>query len=113
MAAGAPFYTAIPIKEFVRLMEEMRAVSGEVPNVAEDDNAMAELPRVEPNCIIDVSDLVALKERAMLAHRTQISDMDPFMKLARSQPPPLLRSRVLLPGAPQLPADAMLDDMFA
>ena len=107
------FYTAIPMKEFGRVMEEMRAAGVDVPSIAEDDDALAALPRVEPNCIIDVGDLVELKERAMLAHRTQISDMDPFMRM-----PPELRHRFFgreyfYQAHPPLPADAMLDDLFA
>lgn len=107
------FYTAIPIKEFVRLMEEMRSLSGEVPNVAEDDNAMADLPRVEPNCIIDVGDLVAVKEQAMLAHRTQISDMDPFMKLPEASRNRFFGREYFYQAHPPLPDGAMLDDFFA
>ena len=106
------FYTAIPIKEFVRLMEEMRAASGEVPNVAEDENAMAELPRVEPNCIIDVSEFFDLKERAMLAHRTQISDMDPFMKLPEASRHRFFGREYFYQAYPSLPAGTMLEDLF-
>jgi mycothiol S-conjugate amidase len=107
------FYTAIPMKEFERLMREMREAGIDVPSVAEDDNAMAELPRVEPNCIIDVGDLVELKERAMLAHRTQISDMDPFMRMPAELRHRFFGREYFYQAHPQLPADVMLDDLFA
>lgn len=107
------FYTAIPMREFGRVMEEMRAAGVDVPSIAEDGNAMAELPRVEPNCIIDVADLVELKERAMLAHRTQISDMDPFMRMPVELRHRFFGREYFYQAHPVLPADAMLDDLFA
>ena len=106
------FYTAIPIQEFTRLMEEMREANIDVPSVAEDDDAMAELPRVEPNCIVDVSDLVALKERAMLAHGTQISDMDPFMRMPEEKRRRFFGREYFYQAHPPLPAGTMLEDLF-
>ena len=117
--AGAPwqpqrlFYTAIPMQEFVRVMEEMREAGIDVPSVAEDDNALAELPRVEPNCIIDVGDLVATKEQAMLAHRTQISDMDPFMRMPEDLRRRFFGREYFYQAHPVLAPGTMLDDLFA
>ena len=93
-------------------MEEMREANIDVPSVAEDDDAMAELPRVEPNCIVDVSDLVALKERAMLAHGTQISDMDPFMRMPEEKRRRFFGREYFYQAHPPLPAGTMLEDLF-
>lgn len=106
------FYTAIPIQEFVRFMQEMREADIDVPSVVEDDGAMAELPRVEPNCIVDVSDLVALKERAMLAHATQITEMDPFMRMPEEKRRRFFGREYFYQAYPPLPAGTMLDDLF-
>jgi LmbE family N-acetylglucosaminyl deacetylase len=78
--ADALFYTAIPMEEFGRMMLEMQKQGIIEPNVAQEVG-LDELPRVKPNCVVDVNDQFERKERAMLAHRTQISDMEPFMKL--------------------------------
>jgi LmbE family N-acetylglucosaminyl deacetylase len=77
--AGALFYVAIPVDEFGALMREMQELGIMEPSVA--DEAFEELPQVPANCIVDVRDQFERKERAMLAHRTQIADMAPFMKL--------------------------------
>ena len=42
---------------------------------------MAAMPRLPSNCIIDVGDHYDAKLEAMLAHRTQITADDPFMRL--------------------------------
>lgn len=107
------FYTAIPMREFIRVMEEMREAGADVPNVAEDGDMLADLPRVEPNCIIDVMEYVELKEQAMLSHRTQISDMDPFMKLPDEVRHRFFGKEYFYQAHPELPASTMLDDMFA
>ncbi len=77
----ALFYTAIPMAEFGRMMEEMRKRGIALPDIAEDGEQLAELPRVEANCIIDVERYFDRKMKAMLAHRSQISDLDPFMRI--------------------------------
>ena len=116
--AGAPwqakrlFYTAIPVQEFMRLMAEMREADVDVPSVAEDDNMMAELPRVEPNCIIDVSNYFELKEQAMLTHKTQISDMDPFMRMPVEKRRRFFGREYFYQAHPLLPAGTMLDSLF-
>lgn len=106
------FYTAIPMKEFERIMIEMRDAGADVPNVAEDAEAMAALPRVDPNCTIDVSTVVELKEQAMLLHRTQISDMDPFMRLPADLRHRFFGMEYFYQAYPELPAGTMLDSMF-
>ena len=84
--AGAPwqtpllFFTAIPMEEFGRVMEEMRESGVEVPDFVQDER-VTQLPRVAANCIIDVSEQYDRKLQAMLAHRTQITDTDPFMRM--------------------------------
>jgi LmbE family N-acetylglucosaminyl deacetylase len=74
------FYTAIPLDEFRRVMDEMRAQGIDVPGFAEGGE-IDNLPRVAPNCIIDVSPYFEQKMRAMLAHRSQITQDDPFMRM--------------------------------
>jgi LmbE family N-acetylglucosaminyl deacetylase len=116
--AGAPwqprrlFYNAIPIQEFVRVMEEMRGRGIDVPSVAEGDDIM-KLPRLEPNCVIDVTDVVEMKERAMLAHRTQISDMDPFMQMPEDLRRRFFGREYFYQAHPVLAPGTMLDDLFA
>jgi LmbE family N-acetylglucosaminyl deacetylase len=73
------FYTAIPIQEFSRVMDEMRKQGIDVPEFVGDD--IGELPRVDPNCIIDVSEFFERKIQAMLAHSSQITGDDPFMRM--------------------------------
>lgn len=83
---GAPwrtprlFYTAIPMEEFETLMNEIRATGEDTPPVAEDPR-MASLPRVRPNCVIDVSSAFERKEQALVAHRTQLADLESIMRL--------------------------------
>jgi LmbE family N-acetylglucosaminyl deacetylase len=115
--AGAPwatprlFYNAIPIREFVRIMAEMRERGIDVPSIGEGDEIM-KLPRVEPNCTIDVMEFVEIKERAMLAHRTQISDMDPFMRIPEDLRHRFFGREYFHRAHPPLPAGTMLDDLF-
>ena len=116
--AGAPwqprrlFYNAIPVQEFVRVMEEMRGRGIDVPSIAEGDDIM-KLPRLEPNCVIDVTDVVEMKERAMLAHRTQISDMDPFMQMPEDLRRRFFGREYFYQAHPVLAPGTMLDDLFA
>jgi LmbE family N-acetylglucosaminyl deacetylase len=115
--AGAPwatqrlFYNAIPILEFVRIMAEMRERGIDVPSIGEGEEIM-KLPRVEPNCTIDVMEFVEIKERAMLAHRTQISDMDPFMRIPEDLRHRFFGREYFHRAHPPLPAGTMLDDLF-
>ena len=116
--AGAPwqprrlFYNAIPVQEFVRVMDEMRGRGIDVPSIAEGDDIM-KLPRLEPNCVIDVADVVEMKERAMLAHRTQISDMDPFMQMPEDLRRRFFGREYFYQAHPVLAPGTMLDDLFA
>jgi LmbE family N-acetylglucosaminyl deacetylase len=115
--AGTPwatprlFYNAIPVQEFVRIMAEMRERGIDVPSIGEGDDIM-KLPRVEPNCTIDVMEFVEIKERAMLAHRTQISDMDPFMRIPEDLRHRFFGREYFHRAHPPLPAGTMLDDLF-
>jgi len=86
-AAGGPawrsprlFYNVIPIDEFMKLGEELRArgVTLEAPGGTE---GLADLPRVAPNCVIDVTAQFDRKRRALLTHRTQMNPDDPFVNL--------------------------------
>jgi LmbE family N-acetylglucosaminyl deacetylase len=79
------FYTAFPIEEFGRIMAAMRERGIDMPGFTDGNGEVAErpdeLPRVEPNCIIDVTAYFERKMQAMLAHSTQITPDDPFMRL--------------------------------
>jgi LmbE family N-acetylglucosaminyl deacetylase len=79
--AAALFYTAIPMAEFGRMMAEMKKRGIAVPEFADDGPAMAELPRVTANCVIDVAAYFERKMEAMLTHRSQITADDPFMRI--------------------------------
>ncbi len=116
--SGAPFtpkrlfYNAIPMAEFGRMMQEMRERGIDIPEIAEDDDLMT-LPRLEPNCIVDVSDVVDTKEKAMLTHRTQVSDMGPFMSMPEDIRRRFFGREYFYLARPTLPAGEMLDDLFA
>jgi LmbE family N-acetylglucosaminyl deacetylase len=79
-AEATLFYTAFPMEEFGAMMEEMRAHGIETPDFGADEE-IAALPRVVPNCIIDVSRFYERKMQAMLAHSSQITADDPFMRM--------------------------------
>ena len=74
------FYTCFPIEEWVYVMDEMRKLGLETPTF-EDDGSMTAMPRLPANVIIDVAPHYDAKRAAMLAHRTQITKDDPFMRL--------------------------------
>jgi len=108
----ALFYTAIPISEFIAVMQEMQELGIMEPNVAQDDG-LTDLPHVAPNCIIDVREFFERKERAMLAHRTQIADMEPFMRLPRATRERFFGREFFYRAHPSVPDGIMLDDLFA
>lgn len=111
--AGRLFYTAIPMEEFGKLLEEMREIGGEGLEVTEDDERMASLPRVRPNCIIDVAEFFERKEAAMLAHKTQIRDMDGLMRLPVTTRRRFFGREYFYLAEPELPDGAKIDDLFA
>lgn len=115
---GAPhatprlFYSAIPMEEFGRIMAEIRKLGG-VVEVAEDDQQMADLPRVQPNVVIDVEPHFEAKMSAMLAHKTQISDMDPFMRLPDEMQRGFFGREWFHRAVPPVTDGTMLDDLFS
>ncbi|MEX2247426.1 MAG: PIG-L family deacetylase [Dehalococcoidia bacterium] len=109
---NALFYSVIPFEEFGQVMEEMRAQGVEIDPPG-DAEALAALPRVPANCIIDVSAQYARKMQAMASHRTQAGDMDQFFKM-----PDELRRRIFgrewyHRTAPAVSPGKMLDDLFS
>jgi LmbE family N-acetylglucosaminyl deacetylase len=70
----ALFYNAIPVDEFGQLLEEARKRGVDLGDPPGDAETMASLPRLTPNCVIDVSAQYERKRRALRAHRTQMSD---------------------------------------
>jgi LmbE family N-acetylglucosaminyl deacetylase len=77
----ALFYVSIPVEEFVKISEEMRRRGLEAPFGEDFGDEIASLPRLTPNCVVDVRRLYALKEAAMLSHRTQLNDIQAFMRM--------------------------------
>jgi len=79
-SAGEPwrvpalFYNAIPVDEFGQLFAEAQRRGIDLGDPPGDAEAMASLPRLTPNCVIDVSAQYERKRRALRAHRTQMSD---------------------------------------
>ncbi|HEY8173758.1 MAG TPA: PIG-L family deacetylase [Dehalococcoidia bacterium] len=107
------FYIAIPMEEFGRMMAEMRKRGIMEPAVAEDDQMLADLPRVRPNCVIDVDAQFERKMRAMLAHKTQTKDMDGFVSLPADLQRAFFGREFFYRVAPPLPDGAMLNDLLA
>jgi LmbE family N-acetylglucosaminyl deacetylase len=110
--ADALFYNTIPMDAWFELMREMQDMGIMEPNVAEEAG-IADLPRVPANCIIDVRDEFGRKERAMLAHRTQMSDMEPFMKLPVESRQRFFGFEHFHRAHPPVRDGLMLDDLFA
>lgn len=108
------FYTALPGDEWMNMMREMRELGiFETEEIDEaGEQALAELPRVEPNCIIDVSAYMERKEQAMLAHRTQLADVEPFLKLPVESRMRYLGREYFHRAWPEAPAGTMLRDLF-
>jgi LmbE family N-acetylglucosaminyl deacetylase len=107
------YYTAIPMEEFGRMMEEMRKRGIDVPNVAEDGEHLASLPRVTPNCIIDVGRYFERKMQAMLAHSTQITADDPFMRIPEDLQRSFFGREFFHRAHPPVAEGAMLNDFMA
>jgi hypothetical protein len=98
--------------EFGKLMEQMRESGVEVPDIA-DDPRIAELPRVIPNCIIDVDAHFDEKQQALLAHRTQIRDMEPFMRMPLETRRAFFGREFFHLARPGLSDGTVIDDMLA
>ena len=107
------FYTAFPIEEFIRIMTAMRERGIDTPGFSDENTDLSELPRVEPNCIIDVSDHYDEKIRAMLSHKTQITPDDPFMRLPEDLQRSFFGREYFFRAQPPLAAGAMLTDFMA
>jgi mycothiol S-conjugate amidase len=111
-AGASLFYTAIPMEEFARLMEETRKRGIPTPEFGEDES-IAALPRVPANCVIDVGPHFEQKMQAMLAHRSQITADDPFMRMPADLQRSFFGREYFHRSQPPLPDGAMLDDFFA
>jgi N-acetyl-1-D-myo-inositol-2-amino-2-deoxy-alpha-D-glucopyranoside deacetylase len=107
------FYTAFPMEEFVKIMTAMRERGIETPGFTEDNTDLSELPRIEPNCIIDVSDHYDEKIRAMLSHSTQITPDDPFMRLPDDLKRGFFGREFFFRAHPPLSDGVILDDFLA
>ena len=104
------FYTAIPIEEFARVMDEMRKQGIDVPEFVGDE--IEELPRVQTNCIIDVSTFFERKIQAMLAHSSQITDDDPFMRMPEDIKRQFFGREYFHRAHPSVSDGAMLSDLL-
>jgi LmbE family N-acetylglucosaminyl deacetylase len=106
------FYVAIPMEEFGKVMDQMRESGIEVPDIA-DDPRIDELPRVTPNCVIDVAAHFEEKQQALLAHRTQIRDMEPFMHMPLEARRAFFGREFFHLARPGLADGNVLDDLLA
>ena len=109
----ALYYSVIPIQEFMKIAVELRKrgiITGEAPGG--DDN-MAALPRVEPNCIVDVSGEYDRKQQALRAHRTQASEDGPFSKMPDDLARQFFSREYFHRAHPPLADGALLDDLLS
>lgn len=104
------YYNAIPVGLFLELLAEMN--EGQEPSFSEDERLNA-LPRVIPNCVIDINAHFEEKERALMMHRTQISDIEPFMKLPEPTRRRFFGREFFYRAHPPLADGATIDDLFA
>jgi LmbE family N-acetylglucosaminyl deacetylase len=105
------FYVSIPMEEFGRVMEEMRKRGIELPDFGADEE-IASLPRVETNCVIDVSDHFDRKLQAMLAHSSQITPDDAFMSMPQDIQRSFFGREFFHRAYPPVPAGFMLSDLL-
>jgi LmbE family N-acetylglucosaminyl deacetylase len=106
------FYTAIPMEEFARVMDEMRKSGVDVPDFGEDDE-IASLPRLAPNCVIDVSAFFDRKMRAMLAHSSQITPDDAWMRMPEDIQRRFFGREFFHRIHPAVPADTVLSELLS
>ncbi|HYM16698.1 MAG TPA: PIG-L family deacetylase [Dehalococcoidia bacterium] len=111
--ADSLFYNVIPIDEFRSLAQELekRGISmGEAPG---GDENLATLPRLTPNCVVDVSGFYDLKRRALRAHGTQISDGDVFVNLPEDLGRRFFGREYFFRADPTLADGVVLSDLLA
>lgn len=117
--AGAPwtaralFYMAIPIREFRAAFEEMRRRGMELPDPPGDGENAASLPRVEPNCVIDVHDRYDQKMSALAKHVTQLGGFALFTQMPEDLRRKFFAREYFYRAQPPLAAGRVLDDLFA
>ena len=111
-ATPALFYVSIPIEEWGKLVEEMRKFGLSEPGLDDGTVEMMKLPRLTPNCIIDVGAVFEAKERALMAHRTQINDVEPMMRLPEKFRRDFFGREHFYRAQPPLPAGVMLEDFL-
>ena len=111
--ARALYYVAIPIREFMRLGEEMRKRGVDMGEPPGGDENIARLEHVEPNCIVDVSAQYERKWQALGTHRTQIGAEDMFAKMPEDLRRTFMSREYFYRAEPALPAGGMLEDLFA
>ena len=111
--ARALYYVAIPIREFMRLGEEMRKRGVDMGEPPGGDENIARLEHVEPNCIVDVSAQYERKWQALGTHRTQIGAEDMFAKMPEDLRRTFMSREYFYRAEPALPAGVMLEDLFA
>ncbi|MDP9237095.1 MAG: PIG-L family deacetylase [Chloroflexota bacterium] len=109
----ALYYTAIPVGEFERLGQEMRKRGIDMGEAPGGNDNLASLPRVEPNCIIDVTAQYERKQQAFAAHRTQFSPDDPFANMPEDIARSFFGREFFYRADPPLPAGTQLGDLLA
>jgi LmbE family N-acetylglucosaminyl deacetylase len=118
---GAPhrvralYYSVIPMEEFGKVREELAARGIELGGPGDDDDGgpADELPRVQPNCRIDVSAAYDRKMAALYAHKTQLNEQSIFGGLPDDLARRLFGSEFYHRADPPLADGVMLDDLLA
>jgi LmbE family N-acetylglucosaminyl deacetylase len=108
----ALFYTTIPIEEFIKMGEELKKHGIDLGGPT-DLSELEGLERLDPNCVIDVSDLYDLKMEALVAHRTQISADNALLRGPEELRRAFFAKEYFHRIHPAVSDGTLLDDMFA
>jgi LmbE family N-acetylglucosaminyl deacetylase len=109
---NALFYTTIPLEEFIKMSQELKKRGIDLGGPT-DLSEIQGLERLSPNCVIDVADLYELKMKALVAHRTQISEDDAMLKGPEDLRRAFFAREYFHRIHPPVADGVMLDDMLA
>jgi LmbE family N-acetylglucosaminyl deacetylase len=115
--AGAPWkakalaYMVFPIEEYAKVFEEVRAhgVNWDVPG----DEDLASLEQVPANCAIDCTPFLDAKLRGLRAHKTQMGDWGPLLKMPEELQRRFFGREWFHRATPPVAEGAILEDLFA
>jgi LmbE family N-acetylglucosaminyl deacetylase len=110
----ALFYTVIPIEEFVKFLEEMRAAgvadAGDTPG---DADMMLQLKPPPVNTVLDVTEHFDRKMRALFSHRSQMNDIEMIARAPEHLQRRFFSRETFHRAMPPVQDGHMLDDLFA